>query len=174
MQDEEDDNGEESSSTSEVVAEDRPSHLCSLFQNDMLSIDTQATVRDLNERPSKTAVASLDAARIMLHRLMPPKEDIYAVSAHVSRWHRVLHEVLPLTTLPKSRQDLLSSYETVTQPNADTMALAAWLLGVATISQQMPQEAHSPDGVARSFQKRFNFARVVCEVAEGILCPTIV
>jgi len=166
MQDEENDSDEDGSSNSEAVAEDRPSHLYSLFQNDMLSIDSRPAVRERNERTSKAAAASLDAARTVLQRLMPLKEDIHAVSAHVSSWHRALHEVFPLTTLPQSQQDLLSSYEVVTRPEADTMVLAAWLLGVATISQQVPQDAYGPDNVARSFQKRMNFARLVSEAVE--------
>ncbi len=166
MNDAEDDE-ERGSSASEVVAEDRPSHLYSLFQNDVLSIDAQETVRDMHERSSKAAAVTLDAARSVLQRLMPPKEDVYAISGSVSQWHRILHEVFPLTSLPKSQQDLLTSYDIVIQPETDTMALASWLLGVAMVSQQVRQEAHSPDSIVRAFQKRFSFARVVSEAVES-------
>ena len=161
------DEDEDGSVVSEVLTDDRPSHLYSLFHNDLLSIDTQETAREKQVRSSKAAAVPLIEARSVLQRLMPEKADIHANSGHISRWHHILYDIFPLKSLPKSQEDLLASYDTVSQPETDTMALAAWLLGVASVSQLVPQETHSPNSVIKSAQKQLSFARMVSEAVEA-------
>ena len=157
---------DKSSSDSEVVEEDPPNHLYSLFENDVLRTNAQANTKVKQEQSSRSVIASLNTARAELQRFIPPRSDIQMKSGHLMRWQRLLHEIMPMASLQASAEELSSSYDDMIQPDADTMNLATWLLGIAVVSQQVPPDASSPTGFMKHFQNRSNYVRALADTVE--------
>lgn len=161
------DEEDRSSSDSEVVEEDLQTRLYSLFENDVVSTDAQQNTKAKHEQSSRSVMASLNTARTILQRFIPPKSDIQMKSGHVPRWQRLLHEIMPLALPPESAEELLSSYDAMMQPDVDTMTLAAWLLGIAVVTQQaLPDDGSSPTGLVRHYQNRSSYVRALADTVE--------
>lgn len=157
---------DKSSTDSEVVEEDLPSHLYSLFENDVISTDAQENARARHEQGSRSVIASLNTARSVLQRFIPPRSDIQMQSGHVLRWQRLLHELMPLGSAPVSAEELSSAYDAMIQPDVDVIDLAMWLLGIAVVTQQILPEDSSPTGFVRQYQKRSSYVRTLSETVE--------
>ncbi|KAF2095104.1 putative C6 finger domain protein [Rhizodiscina lignyota] len=165
------DDFEEDSSSSDVLGEDRPTLLGSLFQNEWLSVDTRRQNEQLTERRSKASAQLLDTARQSLQRLVPSREDVVTIATHgfASKWLVLLHTLFPQPFIVKSQQDMLASYDNMRQPDVDAMLLAAWLLALALTAAQVPQEQGSPGAQLAGSQRASNFARSVAMVVEKMI-----
>lgn len=156
-----DDYEEISSPSSEVLIEDRPSHMNSLFQNEWISTDSQRNTQLQHDRQLRTKTQILDEARSALQPLIPELEDVAALSNHFFSWLSILQELCPTTSLANSPEGILASYEDMKKPDVDPFRLACWLLALAITSMQLQQDVQSPASLIRSFQKRFNFAQAI-------------
>lgn len=163
--DEEDDEDDEddSSSVAQMVTEDRPSHLYSLFQNEMLSTDNSSTLQSMRQKGSKARKQLLEQVKSTLQPLIPPKDDVFTIANHISRWYGIMFDIFPLSRTQRTTEDVLEGYKAALEPDVDAMELANWMLILAMISQQVPQEAYSPNSAVKGLETRTTFARQVSD-----------
>lgn len=164
-----DDYEETSSRSSEVLIEDRPSHMNSLFQNEWISTDTQHNTQMKLERQQRTKKQMLDEARSALQPLIPEPEEAAALSNHISSWLAILQDLCPTTSLANSQAGIIASYDDMKKPDVDPFRLACWLLALAITSMQLRQDVQSPTSLMRSFQKRSSFAQAIQRTVDNYI-----
>ena len=164
-----DDDSEEDSDASDVIATEQPSHLHSLFQNEWLSADTGRQDEQSQDRKAKAVTHLLDIARETLQKLIPSKEDVYSIAKTASTWLELVAAMLAQPFGLNSQQELIESYDDMLKPNVDTMTLAAWLLDLAVTVQQEPAMHGSPATSLKRFHRASDFCRAVAEAVETTL-----
>ncbi|EXJ54741.1 hypothetical protein A1O7_10082 [Cladophialophora yegresii CBS 114405] len=163
------DESDDDSNTSDVIATEQPSHLRSLFQNDWLSADIGGQDEQSQDRRAKASAHLLDSARERLQRLVPAKEDVVNMARTASKWLDLVNSVLPQPFGLNSQQELLDSYDNMLKPDVDAISLAAWLLDLALTAQQEPRVYNSPATSLNRFHKVSNFSRAVSDTVESAL-----
>ncbi|KAH8688968.1 putative C6 finger domain protein [Talaromyces proteolyticus] len=156
-------------SMSDVLATEPPSHICSLFQNDWLSVNTDRQNEQLHDREARASTQLLDTARHALQKLVPSKYEVSHITRSASRWLDLLHTLLPQPFAVKSHQEILECYEEMCKPDTNAISLATWLITIAITAQQVPQENDSPSIQLDGCQKYSRFSRVVSEIVESTL-----
>lgn len=163
------DESEEDSDASDVVATEQPSHLRSLFQNDWLSADAGGQDGQSQDRKAKATIHLLDIARETLQKLIPSKEDVMSIASTASTWLELVAAVLTQPFGLNSQQELIESYDNMLKPSVDTMTLASWLLDLAVTVQQEPAVHGSPATSLKRFHRASDFCRAVAEAVETTL-----
>jgi hypothetical protein len=161
-----DEESDEESIVSDVLATEQPSHLRSLFQNDWLSADIGTQDAHVQDRRLKASAHILDIARSTLLKLVPSKEDVYSMGKAAGKWLDLIHTVLAQPFGLNSHQELLDSYDDMVKPDVDTMTLAAWLLDIALTAQQEPKFQGSPATSISLIRRASDFARAVSDAVE--------
>lgn len=169
IDEDEDEDDDDSSSVAQLVTEDRPSHLYSLFQNEMLSTDNSTNMQEIRQRGSKMTNQLLNSVKLALQPLIPSQDDVLTIANHTSRWYTILFDIFPLSRTPRTREEVLEGYGAATEPDADPMALAFWMLILAMVSQQVPQDAFSPDSTVKGLESRNTFARQVSDAVHSTI-----
>ncbi|KAF4636268.1 hypothetical protein G7Y89_g1818 [Cudoniella acicularis] len=156
------DESDDSSSISDLISTDPPSHLRSLFQNDWVSVES----KQLHDRQSKASAQLLDMARDTLQKLIPSKDEVSGIAKSASRWLVLLHNLLPQPFAVTSQQEMLEKYDEMHKPDVDAISLASWLLTIAITAQQIPERNGSPAFQLRSYQWYVSFHRTVFDTVE--------
>ncbi|KAH0827670.1 putative C6 finger domain protein [Fonsecaea pedrosoi] len=164
-----DDDSDNESNVSDVLATEQPTHLRSLFQNDWLSGDFGQLDQQLQDRKAKASTHLLDLARQTLQQLIPQREDARDMAKTASKWIDLVHALLPQPFAVKSHTELLDSYESMCAPDADAISLASWLLDLAVTGLQEPQDHGSPETSLKRFRRIHDFARAVSDAVESKL-----
>jgi hypothetical protein len=163
------DESDEDSNSSDVIATEQPSHLRSLFQNDWLSADIAGQDEQSQGRRVKASAHLLDFARERLQRLVPSKTDALNMARTASKWLDLVNSVFPQPFGLNSQQELLDSYDSMLKPDVNPMTLAAWLLDLALTAQEEPQLHSSPATSLNRFHKVSDFCRAVSDTIEATL-----
>jgi hypothetical protein len=151
-----------------LIAEE-PSHLRSLFQNDLISLDAHQKHEDLLERRTKASAALRESVRPALQKLIPSKQETAEMLIVTYDWLQMISTMLPQPSAPSSQQVLLERYDEMCQPEVDVVALASWLLTVAITAQQIPQENNNAPPTSLSSQRRLAFSRAVSDTVESMV-----
>lgn len=160
---------DDTSSISDVLATEPPSHMRSLFQNDWLSVDTGHAIDSLHERKAKASTNLLDTAREALQKLIPSKREVSQIARSTSSWLDLLHTLLPQPFAVESQQEILKCYDEMCNPDTDVISLATWLITIAITVQEIPQESDSPSNQPNGCQRYSRFPRLVSEIIEKAL-----
>ncbi|KAJ0419606.1 major facilitator superfamily domain-containing protein [Aspergillus carlsbadensis] len=163
-----DDSDGESTNSEGLIAEE-PSHLRSLFQNDLISLDAHQKHEDLLERRTKGSAALRESVRPALQKLIPSKQETAEMLIVTYDWLQMISTMLPQPSSPSSQQALLERYDEMCQPEVDVVALASWLLTVAITAQQIPQENNDAPSPSLSSQRRMAFSRAVSDAIESLV-----
>ncbi|GFF39888.1 hypothetical protein IFM58399_05736 [Aspergillus lentulus] len=154
------------SSGSDFPMTDRPSHLHSLFQNDWLSFDTS---QNENKAQGKISTHFSRLVRPRLQSLVPPKDEVIEIAGSSFDWLTMLHTLLPQPCTVVSQQDLVAGYEEMCNPDVNILTLASWLLALAIMAQQLPQETENREDQLRKCQKRSDLCRKIINTMESTL-----
>jgi hypothetical protein len=155
-----DEDSDDNSSVSDViVTADPPSHLCSLFQNDWLSVDTRQQNEQLQDRKARASIHLLGAARQALQELIPRKDKVIEVARSASKWLGLVDALLPQPFAIKSGREMVELYDEMHSPDADAISLGSWLLTIAIAIQETPKEDAS----------HLNFSRAVSDRVESTI-----
>lgn len=147
---------------------DRPSHLRSLFQNDWLSFDSS---QNANKAQGKISTQFSRVVRPRLQRLIPPKDEVIEIAGSSFDWLTLLHTLLPQPCTVVSQQDLVVRYEEMCSPDVNILTLALWLLALAIMAQQLPQQSENSEDQLRKCQKRADLCRQIINTMEStVLC----
>lgn len=140
-----------------------PAHLLQLFDNGSLgscglgSASPSRHAADLHKAQGSSA----------LRRLMPSRQEMLTITAHASSWLSLYYALFPMTSLPKTSDEMLSQYDKLQDANADPVAIAALLLSVALTVQQAPDD--SPCCTAGSIRDTSSFIKDVSDSVERIV-----
>ncbi|OCT48023.1 putative C6 finger domain protein [Cladophialophora carrionii] len=163
------DESDDDSNASDVIATEQPTHLRSLFQNDWLTSDMGGQDGQSQDRRVKASAHLLESARERLQRLVPSKVDVMNMARTASKWLDLVNAVLAQPFGLNSQQELLDSYDNMLKPDVDAMTLAAWLLDLALTAQQEPQLYNSPATSLNRFHTVSDFSRAVSDTVESAL-----
>ncbi|KAH2404516.1 hypothetical protein KXV53_000543 [Aspergillus fumigatus] len=156
------------SSGSDFPMTDRPSHLRSLFQNDWLSFDSS---QNANKAQGKISTQFSRVVRPRLQSLIPPKDEVIEIAGSSFDWLTLLHTLLPQPCTVVSQQDLVVRYEEMCSPDVNILTLALWLLALAIMAQQLPQQSENSEDQLRKCQKRADLCRQIINTMEStVLC----
>lgn len=173
----EDDSDDASSRSSEIILQDRPSHMDPLFQNELITTDARRTAQMQHIQQGHTMTQRLESARRALQPLIPTQEQLTLLSSHVSSWLTLLQELSPITSLSASKEGIISSYPSMKEPDVDPLKLACWLLALAITAQQLNPEIISPETPGKKLRTAFPQAvqRVVENyiISHDSLCGTL-
>ncbi|KAL2811945.1 major facilitator superfamily domain-containing protein [Aspergillus granulosus] len=158
-----DDSDGESTNSEGLIAEE-PSHIRSLFQNDLITLEHEDTL----ERRVKASAALRERVRPALQKLIPSKEETAEMLVVTYDWLQLIASMLPQPAAPDSQKALLEHYDEMCQPDVDVVALASWLMAVAITAQQVPQETNNTPPSLNS-QKRLAFSRTVADTVESLV-----
>lgn len=153
--DEQDDSDDASSITSEIILQDRPSHLTPLFQNELISTDTQRNVEIQYMQQRRMMDQRLETARKALQPLIPTPEQLELLGSHVFSWLTLLQDLAPVKSLPLSQQDIIASYPSMKEPDVDPLRLGCWLLVLAVTALQLPPQSAASMTLEKDFQTAF-------------------
>lgn len=124
----------------------RPSHLRLLFENNHLEMWEIQSNPPLPARDITGSEYLLDTARVSLQKLIPSKVKVNELAEDVSEWVTILDSLFPIPSVAKSRAEIVASYGEMEGPNIDPIRLASWLLTIAYMAEQLPQDATHCDG----------------------------
>ena len=164
----EDDSDDESIGT-DIIATEQPSHLRSLFQNDWLSADIGVQNAQLQDRKAKGSSHLHDVARTTLQRLVPSKEDVLGLDLGARQWLEVIEAVLSQPFGLNTHEEMVENYDGMLKSDVDAMTLAAWLLDIALMAQHEPHFQRSPETSITRFYKAADFTRAVSDAVETTL-----
>lgn len=143
-----------------------PTHILQLFNNRVLAVDANAAANPA--RPSENAPPSPhrshSSRRSALRSLMPAKEDMEIITASASSWLSLYNALCPMINPIKSSREMLTQYENLQDPDADSVALAALLLSVAITVQQAPNDTSGH--ASRSIKDPASFIKLVSDTVE--------
>ena len=86
------------------------------------------------------------------------------ITAHASSWLSLHNAIFPMANLTKSGDEMLFKYDKLQDPNADPVALAAFLLCIAITVQQSPD--HTAGQAAESIKDAASFVKDVSDTIE--------
>jgi hypothetical protein len=133
------DNGPGISVSEQSIAE-QPFHLRLLFQNDWLSVEGPSESRARQGHGITSTAHLLAVARKSLQVLIPSKDEIFKNSDSASEWLSMLQSFFPLPCGTTRGEEVVAGYEEMHSPNVDPIKLASWMITVAMITEQLPQE----------------------------------
>ncbi|KAF7540290.1 hypothetical protein G7054_g1512 [Neopestalotiopsis clavispora] len=128
----------ETDTCSDIALPMRPSYLNALFNNSILN----SSDNDAMSRSSTVATQLSSATTATLQSLVPAKEQVILLADASSGWLTLLHDVFPIMTDIKSGVEILSRYDDVLRPTANTLTVASWLLIVAITAQHSAGSQH--------------------------------
>lgn len=154
-------------SVSDIVEEvDRLSHLRSLFQNELLSVESHRHNEHDAIQYGGSSMQLIDTARRALQALILPREEIWEISRMGPGWLTIQGEILPQTFGLKSESELFENYGDMCKPDVDPIYLASWLLTVAITAQQ-PLVCESTSASQREMrQRRWKYYQAVCHAVD--------
>ena len=146
--------------TSDLSPVNPPSHLLQLFDNGLL-----------DSHESRPAILLPHASRLhnvqrsnSLREFMPSRRDMLTITAHATPWLSLHNAIFPMANVTKSSDDMLLRYDTLQDPDADPVAIAALLLCIAITVQQSPDQ--TAGRAAESIKDASAFVRDVSDTVE--------
>lgn len=158
------------SSGSDFDIADQP-HLRSLFQNDLLSVDSQRQNGSFQDGRYRGSTQLRDRARRALQRLIPPKGDILRVANCASQWLPLIYALFPQPGAIRSQQEISENFENMSKPDIDPISLASWLLTVALTGQQVQGQDNDRDVKLHGSHGWSKFCRAVSDTVETTIMP---
>lgn len=158
-------NNEQSEDDSDSIASELsltnpPTHLLQLFDNGLLGSDGDG---------SAFYAPSLHKTHrsFALRALLPSREDMLTITASASSWLSLYDALFPTINFTKTSDEMLSRYDSLQDPNADSVAIAALLLSIAITVQQAPDE--TAGSAAGNIKDAFSFVKHVSDCVERIV-----
>lgn len=127
----------------------RPSHLRLLLDNNSLEIQEVQRSPPLACQEAIGPAYLLDTARVHLQRLIPSSVVVNELAEKAPDWVTILDSLFPLPSVAKSCAEIVASYGEMERPDINPIRLASWLLTIAYIAEDLPQEATHYDGRER-------------------------
>lgn len=115
---------------------DRLSHLRSLFQNELLSVESHGYNKQNVMQFGSSSMQLIDTARPALHPLILPREEIGEIPRMGPGRLTIQGEMLPPTFGLECEPELFEKYDDTWKPDVDPIYLASWLLTLAITAQQ--------------------------------------
>ena len=161
----------EDSSDSDAFTAEQPPHMQSLFQNDLLTVDSLQHGPERQSIKAKTSDYNMGPARYKLQQLIPSTEEVADIVNSVSSWLAVFHAFIPQPLGVRSQQEILDCYNSMREPDVDVISLASWLLDVAVMAQQLPEKPSKEATKAERRRSVLTFCRAVSDAVEGfVIC----
>ncbi|KAK5082255.1 hypothetical protein LTR05_007399 [Lithohypha guttulata] len=165
---------DDTSEKDEILIDDSNSRMRNLFQNEWLSTDDPYATHLTRTKAKKSGDYLLVKARTALQTLIPSIEDVRILADHVTVWSEIAREMFPplsenLVPIAQSKQQIMSQYTQIRQPDADTWMLAQWLLALAMTAQQMPHEEEQSTELIKTVERRYAFAEMLTNAVEQTL-----
>lgn len=132
------------SEVSDVSPMAAPTHLQQLFNNEFLGTSKDndyMSHMSPNSGSEKTHSGLTSRARARLQSLMPPKEDVRAISTLSLAWMSLYNSLFPTASMFTSADEMVSSYDALQLPTANPASVAMLLLSVAITVVQKPPES---------------------------------
>ena len=157
-------NDEDSASTtSDLSLTNPPSHLLQLFDNGLLGSDGDGSAFPSRPGPSLHKAHRSSALRALL----PSREDMLTITASASSWLYLYNAIFPKINFTKTSDEMLSQYDKLQDPNADSVAIAALLLSIAITVQQASGD--TAGNAAGSIKDAASFVKNVSDSVERIV-----
>ena len=156
-------NEDSDSTTSDLSLTDPPSHLLQLFENGLLGSDGDGSAFPSRHGPSSHKAHRSSALRALL----PSREDMLTITASASSWLYLYNAIFPKINFTKTSDEMLSQYDKLQDPNADSVAIAALLLSIAITVQQASGD--TAGNAAGSIKDAASFVKNVSDSVERIV-----
>ncbi|KAJ5365218.1 hypothetical protein N7517_008104 [Penicillium concentricum] len=160
------DNGPGISVSEQSIAE-QPFHLRLLFQNDWLSIEGPSESRVRQGHGITSTAHPLAVARKSLQVLIPSKDEILKTSDSASEWLSMLQSFFPLPCGTTCGEEVVAGYEEMHSPNVDPIKLASWMVTVAMITEQLPQENVRMEIRLKNRQRHSSLSKAISTTVEN-------
>ena len=161
------DNSDGSSTVSERSIAEQPFHLRLLFENDWLSVDDSQERQPIQGHGAPATARLLYVARESLQRLIPSKDELFDLTKSASDCLTMLHSLFPLPSMAKCQEEVVACYEEMHSPNVDAIRLASWLLTIALIAEQLPQEPESTTAWLEKCEGQKGLSKAISDTVEN-------
>ena len=156
-------NDDSDSTTSDLSLTNPPSHLLQLFDNGLLDSDGDGSAFQSLHGPSLHKAHRSSALRALL----PSREDMLTITASASSWLYLYNAIFFKINFTKTSDEMLSQYDKLQDPNADSVAIAALLLSIAITVQQASGD--TAGNAAGSIRDPASFVKDVSDSIERIV-----
>lgn len=151
------------SDSSHLSPTNPPTHLLQLFDNGLLGTHSDASNINPRHATASHKVNGVSALR----ELLPSREDMLTITAHAASWLSLYNSLFPMTSATRSGDAMLSQYDSLKDPDAHPIAVAALLLVVALTVQVVPDKISA--GAIKSIKDASSFIKDVSDTVERVI-----
>lgn len=151
------------SDSSDLSHTNPPTHLLQLFDNGLLGTHSDAS----NIAPPHASASHKVHGVSALRDLLPSREGMLTIIAHAASWLSLYNSLFPMTSATRSGDAMLSQYDSLKDPDANPVAVAALLLAVALTVQVVPNEISA--GTVKSIKDAPSFIKEVSDTVERVI-----